>query len=263
MEITVCVKQVPQQAEIRWEEGRWSFARQGVPGLINPQDLEALEIALGLVAIHGGHVTVMSMGPPQAEEALVQALAMGADQAVLVSDKALAGSDTLATSMALAAALRKLDPKPDLILCGSRSADSDTGQVGPQVAEELGVPYAGYVMEVEVQQEHVYVLRRMDRHVQRLRMSMPAVVGVLKAPRPPRDISLGAIGEALQAKQRLRWNLQHLGLEPRQVGLMGSATKVMDIREPTHGRQGRILFLPAHEAVEVILEALRAHHVVP
>lgn len=263
MEITVCIKQVPQQAEIRWEEGRWSFARQGVPGLINPQDLEALEIAFGLVAVHGGRVRVVSMGPPQAEEALVQALAMGADQAVLVSDPALAGSDTLATSMVLATALRKIDPKPDLILCGSRSWDSDTGQVGPQVAEELGLPYAGYVMEVEIQQEHVYVLRRLDRHVQKLRMGIPAVLGVLKAPRPPRDIHLGAIWEALETKERLTWSLQDLGLKPEQVGLMGSATKVLDIREPSHGRQGRILALPPQEAVEVILEALRGHHLIP
>lgn len=263
MEITVCMKQVPQQAEIRWEEGRWSFAREGVPGLTNPQDLEALEIAIGLAEIHGGRTTVLSMGPPQAEECLIQALAMGADRAVLISDTALAGSDTLVTSMVLAAALKKLEPKPCLVLCGSRSSDSDTGQVGPQIAEELGLPYAGYVLEAEIRQGHLYVRRRLDRHIQRLKMSLPAVLGVLKAPRPPRDISLRAIGEAFETKHWVTWNLKELGLKPEQVGLRGSATKVADIREPGHGRRGEILNVPPHQAVEVILEALRSYHLIP
>jgi electron transfer flavoprotein beta subunit len=262
MEITVCIKQVPRQAEIRWEEGRWSFARQGVPGLINPQDLEALEMALQLKETHGGKITVLSMGPAQAEESLMEALAMGADRAVLISDPALAGSDTLATSTVLAAGLRKFQPKPHIILCGSRSSDSDTGQVGPQISEELELPYAGYALEVEIKQEHAYVLRRLDRRVQRLRMSLPAVVGMLRAPRRPRDIPLGAIGEAFETKERLRWNLQDLGLKPEEVGLKGSATKVVDIREPSHGRQGRILALPPHQAVEMILEVLRSRHLI-
>lgn len=262
MEITVCIKQVPQQAVIRWEEGHWGLARHGVFGLINPQDLEALEMALQLREIHGGSVTVLSMGPLQATESLMEALAMGADRALLVSDPALAGSDTLATSMVLATALRKFHPKPGMILCGNRSSDSDTGQVGPQLAEELGLPYAGQVMEAEIQGEHVYVLRRLDRHIQRLKMSIPAVVGVVRAPRRPRHIFLGAIEEAFENKEHLTWNLEDLGLKQEQVGLSGSATKVVDIREPGHGRQGRILNLPPHQAVEVVLEALRIHRVI-
>lgn len=262
MEIAVCIKQVPQQAEIRWEEGRWSFARHGVPGLMNHQDLEALEIALQLRELHGGRITVLSMGPPQAQESLMEALAMGVDRAVLISDPALAGSDTLATSMVLATALRRLDHQPDIILCGSRSSDSDTGQVGPQLAEELEVPYVSQVLEVQLRQEHLYVLRKLDRNIQRLKMSLPAVLGVLRAPRRHRDIFLGDIEEAFETKERLTWNLQELGLKPEQVGLKGSATKVLGITEPSHGRQGRILTLPSHQAVEVILEALRAHHVI-
>lgn len=262
MEITVCMKQVPQEAEIRWEEGRWSLDRRSVPGRINPQDLEALEVALQLKEAHGGRITVLSMGPLQAEESLMEALAMGAERAVLISDPALAGSDTLATSRVLAAALRKLDPTPAIILCGSRSSDSDTGQVGPQVAEELGLLYGGYALEVEIRQEHVYLLRRLDRRIQRLRMRFPAVVGVLKAPRRPRHIPLGAIGEAFERKECLVWNLRDLGLEPGEVGSQGSATVVVGLRKPEHGRQGRVIALPPHQAVEAILEALREHYAI-
>ncbi len=263
MEMAVFLKHVPEHAEIRWEDGRWAIDREGVPGRINPQDLEALEVALQLREIRGGRITLLSMGPPQALESLMEALAMGADRAVLISDPALAGSDTLATSRSLAAALNRLDTRADLVLCGCRSSDSDTGQVGPQVAEELGLPYLGYALEVEMKQNHVYVLRRLDRRLQKLRATIPAVVGVLRAPRRPRDVCLGAVGKAFQSKECHIWNLRDLGLKKEQAGLRGSATVVVGLEEPSHGRQGKILALPPHQAVEVILEALRRNHVLP
>jgi len=262
MNIAVCVKQVPGHADIRLDEGRWTLARQGVPGRINPQDLEALEAAFQLRDTHGGCTTVLSMGPPQAEEALREALAMGADGAVLITDPALAGSDTLATSRALSRALIRFDPRPDLILCGSRSSDSDTGQVGPQIAEELGLPYAGYALEMEIKQDGLYVLRRLDRHLQRLRMSTPAVVSVLRSPRKPREIPLGAIREAFDSKKCQVLGLQDLGLRPQEVGLKGSATVVRGISESGSKRAGRLLILPPHLAVGTIMECLREHHLI-
>lgn len=262
MEIAVCIKQVPENPEVRMEEGRWILARQDVPSRINPYDLEALEIALGLVQERGGSVSVLCMGPPQAEEALREALAMGAQRAILISDPALAGSDTLATSHALASAIKRLVPAPELILCGARSTDSDTAQVPPQIAEELGLPHASYALEVEVLGRELRVLRRMDRQLERLRMAMPALVSVLKAPRRPREIPLGAIHTAFEARRVSFWGLSHLGLDPREVGLAGSATVVRSILEPPARREGKILDKPPHEAVEAILEALREHHVI-
>lgn len=262
MEIAVCIKQVPEHPDVRLEEGRWTLARQDVPSRINPHDLEALEVAMELREKHGGSVTVLCMGPPQAEEALREALAMGAQRGILLTDPALAGSDTLATSRALAAALRRLEPPVDLILCGARSSDSDTGQVAPQIAEELGLPHAAYALEVEVLGQEVKVCRRLDRSLERLRMRSPALVSVLRAPRKPREIPLGAVQQAFDEREFHVWRLAQLDLDPDQVGLRGSATVVRAIKEPQGKRGGRVLRKPPHEAVEAILEALRAHHVI-
>ena len=262
MRIAVCVKQVPVEADLRMEEGRWTLIRKGVPSRINPHDLQALEMALTFREAHGGDVLVLTMGPPESEEALREALAMGADQGVLVTDPAFSGSDTLATSAVLARAIGRLDPSPDLILCGTRTTDSDTGQVGPQVAEELGLPHVAYVTEVRRGEQGIIVARRVDRQRETLRVPLPALLTVLQSPSRPRDIPLSSVEAAFGNKGIGRWNAEDLGFEPHEVGLSGSATRVRRIREPEAGRKTRLVQGSASEAVQAIVQALRERYIV-
>jgi electron transfer flavoprotein beta subunit len=259
--IVVCIKQVPTVAELRIEEGRWTLAREGVPSRIDTYDLHALEVALTFRDLHGGHVIALSMGPPKTEEALREAMAMGADQGILLSDPALAGSDTLATSTALAQAIRRLGPPPDLVLCGARSSDSGTGQVGPQLAEDLGIPHVAYVERAESEDETLRVQRRVDRYRETLRVRLPALLTILRSRRPPRDIPLGEIEEAFERKDVQCWDVEKLGLEHDRVGLAGSATWVRQIREPEGTRRVRMVQGNTQEAMDAIVQALTERYV--
>lgn len=261
MRIVVCIKQVPAQADIRIDEERWTLVRQGVPSRINPHDVEGLETALTLRDRHNGEVLVMTMGPPQSEEALREALAMGADRAILLTDQRLAGADTLATSLALAGAIERLTWQPDLILCGARSADSDTGQVGPQLAEELGIPHVAYVEEVTKEQQALVVRRRLDRYWETIRVRLPALLTVSRAPDTVREISLRSIDKAFKEGAVERWGIAELGLEPRSVGHSGSATWVRRIFRPEAHIRTRWVKGDPQEAVNEILQALVDRHI--
>jgi electron transfer flavoprotein beta subunit len=263
MRIVVCIKQVPLEAELRMVEGRWTIAREGAVSRINPQDLQALEVALGLRDIHTGEVLVMTMGPAQSEEALREAMAMGADGGVLLTDPAFSGADTLATSTVLAQAIRKLSEPPELVFCGTRSTDSDTGQVGPQLAEDLGIPHVAYVTQLKVVDKRtVVVKRRVDRNLETLRVQLPALLTVTEAPSRPRDISFSAIEDAFRVKEILRWGTRDLELAPERVGLAGSATCVRAIREPQFGRGAMRLQVPPQEAAQAIFQALRDRYII-
>jgi electron transfer flavoprotein beta subunit len=244
------------------DENRWTLVRQGVPSRINPQDLHALEMGLNLRDRCGGEITVLSMGPPQAEESIREALAMGADGGILLTDSVFGGADTLATSTVLAQAIRNLAPAPDLILCGSRTSDSDTGQVGPQVAEDLRLPHVAYVTSVREEQSGLVVTRRVDRQQETVRVQLPALLTVLHASTAPREIPFASIEEAFGAKEIRNWNLADLGLEARQVGFAGSATWVRAIREPQSGHRANLLAGTPEEAVAAILKTLRERHIV-
>jgi electron transfer flavoprotein beta subunit len=187
---------------------------------------------------------------------------MGADQGFLITDPAFSGSDTLVTAAVLARAIGRLDPGPDLILCGIRTADSDTGQVGPQVAEELGVPHVAYVTEVEGGERYLTVARRVDRQKETLRVPLPALLTILQAPSRPRDVPLSSVEEAFRDKGIERWSAEALGFEPHEVGLAGSATWVRRIREPEGSRKGRLVQEGLNEAVQAIVQALREQYVI-
>ena len=262
MRIAVCIKQVPVAADLRLDEKRWTLVREGVPSRINPHDLEALEVALNLRDLRGGDVVALSMGPPQSEEALREALAMGADHGILLTDPAFGGADTLATSAVLAAGIRRLFPPADLVVCGARSSDSDTGQVGPQVAEDLGIPHVAYVTDFHVEDRSVVVSRKVDRVIETLRVFPPALLAVTRAPARPRDISFACIEQAFQDKDLQRWGLADLGLAPHEVGFAGSATWVRRIREPQSDHGGKIITESPAEAVEAILQVLKERYIV-
>jgi electron transfer flavoprotein beta subunit len=190
MKIIVCIKQVPNTTEIKIDPVKNTLIRDGVPSIINPDDKTAIEVALRLKEKHGAEVVVLTMGPMQAEKALREALAMGADQAYLLSDRAFAGSDTLATSTIIAAAVKKLGA--DLVLCGRQAIDGDTAQVGPQIAEHLGIPQITYAAAVDYDEERetIIVKRQFEDRYQTLEAKGLCLITVLSTLGTPRYMNV-------------------------------------------------------------------------
>src|SRR5574344_990373 len=185
MKIIVCIKQVPDTTEIKIKPVTGTLIREGVPSIINPDDKGGLELALELKDQLNAHVTVITMGPPQADTVLREALAMGADHAILLTDRKFAGADTLATSSALSGALRTL--KYDLIITGRQAIDGDTAQVGPQIAEMLDLPQVTYVEDLKMKSEHVMEIRKQtEEGYEMLEVEQPALVTVLASAKQPR-----------------------------------------------------------------------------
>ena len=184
MNIVVCLKQVPDTNEVRIDPKTGTLIREGVPSIINPDDKNALEEALVLKEQYNAKVTVLSMGPPQAEKALREALAMGADEAILLTDRAFAGADTLATSRALAATLKKIPY--DIVFAGRQAIDGDTAQVGPEIAEHLNLPQITYVEKVNVEGNELKVRRALEDGYEILRVKMPVLLTAIKELNQPR-----------------------------------------------------------------------------
>lgn len=242
MNIIVCIKQVPETSNVRLDERTGTMIREGVESIINPLDLYAIEAALQLREQREGRVTVISMGPKSAEKALREALAMGCDDAALISDRAFAGSDTYATSYVLSRAIAKLAPY-DLILAGERATDGDTGQVGPGTASFLGLPLATYVSQIAaVGATSVTVERLVEEGYERLRVPLPCLVTVVKEINYPRLPTLRGKQRARTATLRA-WGPDDLGTDVKRVGLDGSPTRVVEIERPTVARKGRIIEL--------------------
>lgn len=231
MHIVVCIKQVPDTSDVKINPETNTLIREGVVSIINPFDENAVEAALVLKEKHGAKVTVMTMGPPQAEEALRETIAMGVDDVVLLSDRAFAGSDTWATSYALAKGIAKLEEKPDLILFGKQAIDGDTAQVGPGVAEFLNLPIITYVRKVEVEGTLANVERVFEDGYERMEAELPLVLTVLKEMNVPRMASLRGRMKAKKAEIK-RWTAAEIGADPDHTGLAGSPTKVVKIFSP-------------------------------
>lgn len=233
LESAVCVKQVPDTTEVSIDPRTHTLIRERVPAIVNPDDLHALEEALRWRERLGGRVTVVSMGPPQAEAALRRTLGLGADRAVLLTDRAFAGADTFATTRVLAAALRRLEREQgapfDLIWCGRQALDGDTGQVGPGLAARLGVPLLAYVTRVRAVDpaaRTVEVERALDRRREVLRAPLPALITVQRELNRVRYAPLPSLLAALEAAVPA-WGAADLGLAPEEVGLRGSPTRVV------------------------------------
>lgn len=241
MKILVCVKQVPDTTEVRINRETNTLQRQDVPSILNPFDRHALEEALRVKERCGGTVSVLTMGPLQAQEVLKECLALGADEAVLVSDKAFAGADTLATSRTLAAAIAKLQPA-ELIFCGKQAIDGDTAQVGPELAEHLNMAQITCVSKLEVfpAERRLIAEREVEDGHEVLELSFPAVLTVSKSLNEPRYPSI---------KGRLRANktsipiltLADLGLQAEETGLQGSPTRVVRIFAPETRKGGEVI----------------------
>lgn len=232
MNIVVCIKQVPDVPAIRIDRERMTVAREGVESMINPLDMVALETAVRLRREVGGTVSVVTMGPPQSEEALREALAAGADSALLLTDKDFAGGDTLATSTVLGAAIARMNPSADLVLCGMHTIDSDTGHVGPQIAEQLGIPQVCGVNEIRTGAHGLIVERSGDGFWDTMKLHLPALITVAQGASRVADITLGALEKAFSTGRVERAGRRELGLEVDEVGLRGSATMVSSLRTP-------------------------------
>ena len=235
MNIAVLIKQVPDTDEVKMDPEKGTMIRDGVGSLINPLDLNALEAALVLKGEQGGTVTVLSMGPPQAERALREGLALGADRAHLLSDRAFAGADTWATAKVLATLLEKTGPY-DLVLAGEKATDGETGQVGPEVATLLGLPFATYVSRLSAADGGLEVRRTVEEGYQRLRLPYPCLATVLHDLNEPSMPTLAGKKRGRRAEVT-RWGLSDLGLEGTEVGLSGSPTRVVRIAHPRITRQ--------------------------
>ena len=256
MNIVVLIKQVPDTPTIRIDRERMTIIREGTKSIINPLDNVAIEAALNLRKREGGVVTVMTMGPLQSEEALRESLAAGADHAILLSDPILAGADTLATSHVLATAIRKLPSFPDLILCGMQTIDSDTGHVGPQIAEELDLPQVCGVIEIHIEGAFITVKRVSDEFLETYRLTLPALLTVNHGLSPVRHLPLGALEVAFSERDITRWGIGDLDLKDEEVGIKGSATWVQKLHTPPSKREGELITGSAQTLVDQLIRKL-------
>ncbi|MEW6570769.1 MAG: electron transfer flavoprotein subunit beta/FixA family protein [Nitrospirota bacterium] len=255
MRIVVCVKQVPDTVEVKINPETGTLVREGVPGIINPFDMHAIEASLQIKEIAGGVITVLTMGPPQAETALREALSLGVDNAVLLSDRAFAGSDTWATSYTLSKAIEKIGA--DVIICGKQAIDGDTAQVGPETAEFLNIPHISYVRKIEeITENSIRVQRMMDEGYDVVESSLPVLLTVVKELNEPRLPSLRGKMAAKKAEIK-KWGQSDIMADESSLGLKGSPTQVKNIFAPD-ARSGRKIFEgTAEEQVDALLKELR------
>ena len=266
MNILVCIKQVPDTNEVRLDPVTNTLIREGVPSIINPDDKSGLEIALRLKDENPDDVkvTVVSMGPPQAEMALREALAMGADEASLVSDRAFGGADTWATSCTITAALQHIDF--DIVVCGRQAIDGDTAQVGPQIAEHLGVPQVSYVEELKLDgdKKGVTVKRQFEDRYHIIDVKFPCLITAIAELAEPRYMTIGKVFEAYQKEIKV-WGLEDIKdkLDMANIGLKGSPTKVKK-SFPKQGKGKGVLLtdLTADEAAQAIVAKLQEKYII-
>ena len=226
LKLVVCIKQVPKVTELPWDEKTGTLRRDLAAGMMNPACKHALEAALQIKEKIPSKITVITMGPPASEEILREALALGADQAILICDRLLAGSDTFATSLILKEAIKKKSPKFDLILCGAYTADSETAQVGPQLAEELDLPAAAYVEKLEISGKTLRVRRLVDNFRETLEMAFPALVTISMENYKPRYTGLAGLENAFEENDVIVLDAKALGITASSIQTKGSRTKV-------------------------------------
>jgi electron transfer flavoprotein alpha/beta subunit len=228
MDIVVCIKQVPETSEIGWDPETGTLLREGAPGMVNHHDKHAIEAALQLREAHGGSITAISMGPPQVDEALREALSMGVDRAVLMSDTCFAGADTFATSYALSLAVKRI-ARFDLILCGRETSDGMTAQVGPQLAELLNLPQLTYATDIIIIDNSVRIKQKLEGDLRILETRLPALITVEREINQPRIPPMDSIMEAYRDKGVQVWVPLDLAGSGEYFGLKGSPTKTKKV----------------------------------
>ena len=258
MDIIVCIKQVPDAKDVRLDPETNTLAREGVEAIMNPFDRHALEEAVRIREELGGTVTVLSMGPPQAEDVLREAISCGADRGVLVSDRAFAGADTWATSYTLARAIETIGSF-DLILCGKQAIDGDTAQVGPGLASRMNLPYVTCVQKRrEVSETKIQVERMMDDGYDVVQLPLPALLTVVKDINEPRVASLKGKMKAKKAEITVL-SAADIGAEEQCIGLAGSPTQVVNVFAPEPRGDRRVFEGSAEEQVDQLVEQLKGY----
>jgi electron transfer flavoprotein beta subunit len=261
MRIIVCIKQVPDTMEVQIDPETGTLQREGIEAVVNPLDMYALEEGIRLKEKYGGTVITLSMGPPQAEKALREALALGCDEAILLSDRAFAGADTWATSYTLACAIKKIGDY-DLIVCGLKTTDGDTAQVGPGLAEELGIPHVSYVGKiVDVDEATAKLNRPIEESYEVVETPLPCLITVTKEINVPR---LPSFRRKMQARKMAVtvWGVSDLTGEESRFGLEGSATRVIKVFPPPPRPGGEMLSGDAKSQAETLIRKLRERHMI-
>ena len=261
MKIVVCIKQVPDTTEVKLDPKTNTLIRDGVPSIINPDDKAGIEAALQLRESVGGTVTVVCMGPPQADVALREALAMGCDDAVLLSAREFGGSDTFATATIIAAGLKKVGY--DVIISGRQAIDGDTAQVGPQIAEQLQIPQVSYAEDLHAEGDVLVVRRQFEDRYHIIEVKPPCLITALAELAEPRYMSIGGVMDAYKKE------IQVLGFEdlkdlfnPENIGLKGSPTNVKQSFTKQAKGAGKVINLTPEESVEEIIKALEEKFII-
>jgi electron transfer flavoprotein beta subunit len=263
MNIIVLIKQVPDTTEVKLDPKTGNLIREGIESIINPDDRHAIEAALNLKESIGGKITVISMGPPQTIDAISEAMGMGADKGILLSDMAFAGADTWATSYTLGKAIKKVG-KYDLILCGRQAIDGDTAQIGPQVADYLNLPQVTYVSKIEkIEKKTIMVIRQLEDGFERVQCTLPALLTVIGELNMPRYPMIGNLVDACKEKAPIKvWNAADIGAKANELGLEGSLTHVIKTFAPKFKREGEIIEGDIKEAVNVLVGKLRENRLI-
>lgn len=260
MNIIVCIKQVPDTTEIKLDPVKGTMIREGVPSIMNPDDKGGLEFALRLKDQYGATVTVVTMGPPQAQAILREALAMGVDRAILLSDRKFGGADTLATSNTIAAALRRLDY--DLIVTGRQAIDGDTAQVGPQIAEHLDLPQVTYAESLEWDGDKTFTVKKSTEDgYQIVEVEGPCLITALASGVKPRYMNVRGIVDAYD-KPIETWGFTDIDVDPAKIGLGGSPTRVFRSFGKALKAPGELHDVEPAEAVTLIIDKLKERHLI-
>lgn len=260
MKIIVCIKQVPDTTEIKLDPVTGTMIRDGVPSIMNPDDKGGLELALQLKDKHQAEITVITMGPTQAENILREALAMGADKAILLTDRKFAGADTLATSRALAGAIATLEY--DLIIAGRQAIDGDTAQVGPQMAEFLDLPQVSYLEDLTYDGKKTFVIRKQtEEGYQTVEVEGPCLVTVLASANKARYMTVNGIVSAFEKEVEI-WGADKLVVDENLLGLKGSPTKVKKAFTKGAKSAGKVYEVDDYEAATLILNKLKEKYII-
>ena len=260
MKIVVCIKQVPDTKGGVQFNPDGTLNRAAMLAIMNPDDKAGLEAALRLKDQYGAEVTVLTMGLPKAADVLREALAMGADKAILVTDRVLGGADTWATSSTIAAALRKLDY--DLIITGRQAIDGDTAQVGPQISEHLDIPGISYAQDIKVEGDSVIVQRQFEDRYHVLKAKMPCLITALSELNEPRYMTPGGIFDACDAEITTWGRADLTTLDDANIGLAGSPTKIAKASDKVRKGAGEKVTLDPEEAVSYLMGKLTEKHII-
>lgn len=241
-------------SELPWDSRTGTLKREVAEGMINPACKHALEAALQIKNEHGAHITVITMGPPMAEEVLRESVALGADRGILLTDKKMAGADTLITSFTLARAIERECPDFNLALCGCYTNDSETAQVGPQLAEELDVPCAAYVESLELDGRTVRAQRISDDFLEEIEMELPGLATVSTIGYLPRYASMAGLEDAFSDADISSLNADDLGLDHKTIGMKASPTKILDVYSPTADKKNIVMKGAVKKIVDDLLD---------